>query len=190
MATLWFAPRAALEICENIPSFASGQTIQAQVTAMASEATYSAMVKNVRISGGERDVDTQKLIGFNELMDEKRATIIEATFTTAYQGSINYLNSTLTRQTHLDMAEMMMGTKQSVAGNYMRSTGGEKSTLDRIKKAVHFKLTDGTYTISILLNSAYMTSRELSLDAEGHMEQTVTFKCLASTYYEEDDYTD
>ena len=190
MATLWFAPKAALEIAGYITTFSSSQTIQTQMTAKNTKATYSAMVKNVRISGGERDVDTQKLLGYNEIMDEKRASIIEATFTCTYQGSINYLDSSLTRQTHLDFAEMMMGTKQSVIDNYMRTIGAEKSTADRDKKAVHFKLTDGTYTVSILLNNAYMTSRETSVDAEGHMEETVTFKCLASNYYEEDDYVD
>ena len=132
--------------------------------------------KNVRISGGERDVDTQKLLGYNEVLDEKRATVIEATATLIYQGKYT--------QT------LFSGAAQNVTGNYHRNTGGEKSSNDRTQKSCMFYLNDGTNVVAILLDDAMVTSREVSMDAEGHMEETISIKCLASNYYEEDDYAD
>lgn len=188
MALLWFAPQAYCEIGEAITTLSGSSTIATQMAALSGEFEFSGMVKEVRISGGERDVETLKLLGYNELLDEKRATIIEAAFTLAFQGSIKAFNSTLTRGTHLDTAEWMMGVKQTVTGNYKRATGGEKSSNDRSARAVHFKLYNGTNTVSVLLNKAYCTTREASLAADGHVEETITFKCLASNYAEEDDF--
>jgi len=196
MATLWFAPRAAVTIGDAISSFSSSSTIATQIAALSNEAIYTGMVKDVRIRGGERDVDTLKLLGFNELLDEKRATIIECTMTMAYQGAILAFNSALTRTDGtgadadgvMDTAELLMGEKIAVTGDYHRATGGEKSSYDRTKVAVSIKLADGTNTIDICLNNAYCTSREISLAADGHAECTLTFKCLASNYYEEDDF--
>ena len=188
MALLWFAPQATVEIGSAISNFSSSSTIQTQMTALADEFTYSGMVQDVKITGGERDVDSKKVMGYNELLDQKRSTIIEASFTMGYQGSIKAFNSSGTRGTNLDPAEWFMGVKQTVTGNYKRSQGGEKASNDRTPKAVHFKLSNGTNTISILLNNALCTTRELSLAADGHVEETVTFKTLASNYYEEDDF--
>ena len=189
MALLWFAPQAAVEIGSAIASFSGSSTIQTQMTALADEFTYSGMVQDVRISGGERDIDAKKTFGYNELTDQKRASIIETSLTIGYQGSIKAFSTSGTRGTNLDTAEWFMGVKQTVTGNYKRATGGEKSANDRTTKAVHFKLTNGTNTISILMNNALCTTRELSIAADGHMEETITFKCLASNYYEEDDFT-
>lgn len=188
LAKLWFAKYAAIEIGSAISSFSPSSTIQTQMTALANEYTYTGMVKDIKISGGERDAETLKLLGYNELLEEKRATIVECVFTLAAQGAIKAFNSAATRSTNLDTAEMIMGVKQTVTGNYMRATGGEKASNDRTSKAVHFKLADGTNTISVLLNNALGTSRDYSLAADGSEEESITFKCLASNYAEEDDY--
>lgn len=188
MAILWQAPEAKVEVGTAISSFSTSSSIQTQMAALADEADYSGMVKDLRITGGERDVEVIKLIGYNELLDERRATVVEFVFTIAYQGTIEGFNSALTRQTHHDVAEWFMGEKQTVTGNYMRVIGGEKSANDRENKAVHILLTDGTNDVSILINNARCTGRDLSLAADGSMEATVTFKALASNYYEEDDF--
>ncbi len=187
MATiLWHATEAEVEINPTAITLASDESIDTAMGDESAEYQYQSMVKDLTIRGGDRDVEALKLLGYNEVIDEKRSTLIECTFTTAYQGSVTPIGGT--RQTNYDFAELFMGQKQAVTGDYYRSQGGEKSSNDRVACAVHVKLTDGTHVVSILLNSAYATSRELSVNADGHMEQTITFKCLASTYYEEDNY--
>lgn len=190
MTTLWFAPTAKVEIGPaSGTAIASGDTIAVYMTALTGEKDYTSYVKNFKLSGGERDVDALKLVGYTEQLDEKRSTVKEATFTTWFEGGIATANPVTA-----DFSEMMMGQKVTITGNYRRTRGGEYSTASgiytygRLKKDISIQFTDGTRTIQMLMQNAYCTSRELSLDAEGHVEQTVTFKCLASDYYEEDDY--
>lgn len=189
MATLWFAPKAAVTI-GDYDGIGASESIATYMASLGEEAVYTGMMKDVRISGGERDAEALKLMGYNELLDEKRATIVECTFTTAYQGAINYIDSAKTRGTELDTFEMIAGTKQTITGDYKRTTLGEKSSNDRTTKAVNIQLNDGTYTVDLLLDGAVATSVDFSLAADGHAERTVTFKCLASKYYEEDNYAD
>lgn len=133
------------------------------------------IVKEVRISGAERDAETVKFIGYNESLDEKRATIVEATFTAAFQNKM--------------IATMLCGTPALVTGtSYYRIRAGEKSSADRVPKAMMFQLQSGSNFVNVLMNNAYMTTVEDSLAADGHMEQTFTFKCLAKDYYEEDNF--
>lgn len=135
------------------------------------------LAKDVRISGGERDAEALKLIGYNEILDEKRASVIEYSLTTVYtSGAISGL---------------LAGAPQSVTGAYYRTTGGEKSSNDRTKKAVMIRLYDGSaYKVFCCLNNAVVTSGDFNLSADGHAEQTITAKGLASEYYEEDNYAD
>ena len=130
--------------------------------------------KEVNFSGGERDLETQKLLGYQEVRNLKRATVRQVTCTRIFQ----------------DMEEFRWagGTPVDVTGSYHRIIDGEKASSDRTSKAVLFKWTDGTNTISILMNNAYVTSGEYSLSADGHVEVSVTIKCLASNFYYEDDF--
>lgn len=134
------------------------------------------IVKDMRITGGERDVEALKLLGYNEIIDEKRSTIIEATFTLTYWGQAigsvfkDGINTT------------------AVTGSYYRTIGGEKSSNDRTTKCVQFLLTDGTNHITICMNDAIVTASPDDLAADGHVGQVITAKCLASNYYEEDDF--
>ena len=134
------------------------------------------LAKDIKISGGERDVEATKLIGYNELLDEKRAPIIEYAFTAVYQGSA--------------VKVLQSGTPTNPVGAYFRAQGGEKSSNDRTKKVVAMILDDGTYTVICALNDAYVTASDISLAADGSAEQTFTAKGLASAYYEEDNYAD
>jgi len=193
MAILWHAPEAKVVIAAGAISLGASESIETAMAAETTEIVMSNIVKDLTIRGGERDVEALKLLGYNELIDLKRATVMEISFTTAFQGSVLLLldseGAAGTRGTEFDFAEFFMGEKQTVTStSFYRTQGGEKATNDRAACAIQVALTDGSNYINILLNSAYATSRELSLAADGHMEQTITFKCLASTYYEEDDF--
>ena len=130
--------------------------------------------KEVSFSGGERDLEAVKLLGYQEVRNLKRSTVVSCSCTRIFQ----------------DMEEFQWwgGTPVDVTGNYHRIISGEKASSDRLAKAVLFHWTDGTNHISILMNNAYMTTGEYSLSADGHVEVTTTIKCLASNFYYEDDF--
>jgi hypothetical protein len=79
-----------------------------------------------------------------------------------------------------------MGDTITSPVGYNRWQGGEKSSGGRSAKAVSVQFTDGTNIVNCLLNDAYCTSREFGTDAGGHVEETVTYKCLFKNYLEED----
>ena len=138
-------------------------------------------IKEIAISGGERDLETQKQLGYNESRNLKRSTVKQCTFTiVGGQGNA---------AAAVDWESWSMGVAQPVTGAYYRHIGGEKSSNDRAGYGVLIKWTDGTNNIITLLNNAYVTSGpEWGIAADGSLEQTVTFKCLASEFYYEDDF--
>lgn len=175
-STLRMSENFTVEIGAAVASVASGSTLDSQH----SGTDVTDNIKEVSISGGERDLETMKLLGYNESRDLKRATILTCTFTTvAGQGNA---------AAAVDWESWMMGVAQAVTGAYYRNIGGEKSSNDRTGYGVLIKWTDGTNNIVILLNNAYATTTEWGLTADGSWEQTVTFKCLASEFYYEDDF--
>jgi len=130
-------------------------------------------IKDVKFGGGERNVELIKLLGYTELADVKRSTPIEVTFTRILAEH--------------EVAALAHGNPQNVTGDYYRVIMGEKSSNDRTTKAVLIQATNGTYTINWLLNNARVTSTDFSIAADGHGEETITVKALASnTYYEDD----
>jgi len=131
------------------------------------------LAKDIKISGGERDIEAVKLIGYNEIREDKRSGVVEVTYTAVYQsGAIHGLAAT---------------PAESATG-YMRSRGGELSATDRNDYAVGIKLVSGAYEVVLLLNNAVVTMTDFSMAADGSAEQTITAKGLASNYYEEDNY--
>lgn len=131
--------------------------------------------KSIEISGGERDMNTQKLLGYNEARDLKRATPITIKFTRIFQD--------------IEEAEWACGTPTIVTGAYYRVQGGEKSSSDRTTKAMLLYWTDGTNHISVLANNAYASYTPPKISADNHAEVEATIKILASDYYYEDDFT-
>lgn len=172
MVDLWFATDATVEVGDLIAAVSGTATLDSQ---MANEVDFSAEVKDVKVSGGERDVEAVKLMGYNELLHENRAAVREVSFTMIGKD--------------VDTSVFLTGAKIAVgATGYNRITGGEKAANDRVAKAILVKLADGTNNVSVLLNKSMCTTAETSLDPDGHLELNLTFKCLASNYYEEDDF--
>jgi len=171
--TLRFSENFTVEIGAVIASVASGSTLDSQH----SGTDVTDDIKEINISGGERDLNTQKLLGYNEARELKRATVIVIEFKlVGGQDVANWLS-------------WMHGTAQAVTGNYTRVQGGEKASNDRSSKGILIKWTNTTNNIAILCNNAYAVTPTIGLAADGSMEESITFKCLASDYYYEDDFT-
>jgi hypothetical protein len=130
----------------------------------------------VDITGGERDLVSQKLLGYNEARDLKRATPMVIKFNRIFQD--------------IEEAEWACGLPVTVTGTaYYRVQGGEKTSNDREAKCFLLYWTDGTNHISILANNAYASLGPPKVSADNHAEVEVTLKCLAADYYYEDDFT-
>jgi hypothetical protein len=171
--TMRFSENFTIEIGAVIAAVAAGSTLDSQH----SGTDVTDDVKEVNITGGERDLATQKLIGYNEARELKRATVISIEFKLVGGQDITNWES------------YAYGTAQAVTGNYYRVQGGEKSANDRSAKGILFKWSDGTNHIAYLFNNAYAVTPSWSLAADGSLDQAMVFKCLASDFYYEDDFT-
>jgi len=139
----------------------------------ASGTDVTARCKDLRIGGGAFDVEKVDLFGDNQAMDEKRPELRTAEFTMIYQDE--------------DVGELVYGTGSSVGTTGFNRIQGQDNSGCRTKRAFLFKLKDcdTDEQVNVLMNNSYFTEREISLSAEGHVEESVTAKCLLTDYYEE-----
>ena len=169
---LWEAREATVNIGSTI-SVAATASLASQVTTTA----FTSKIKSVRVTGGDRDVESVPLIGENasgysnqEIFQKSVGELREANFTMIYDDGTATLLGTDTI------------TTSGAAASYTRLQGDQDVT----QKAVMITFTDGTNVATLLLNNAYpIKLGDLSLDADGHLEQEITFKCLGKDYYEE-----
>lgn len=170
---LWYAKQAKTYIQGDALTITTTETLLTLFTASTAEVEITSITKDVRVSGGDRDVEAVDLFGPNQLIQEGRPALMEVQFTIVYQDN--------------DEAVGFLRGPTTVATTYSRMQGGEATSNDRATQSVLFELTDGTNSVYVLFNNAYETNREISLGADGHVESTLTYKCLATDYYEETD---
>jgi len=171
----FFAPTAELKVAEAIATVDSTLALDGQQT---SPILLAAIVKNVTITFGSRDVAAINTLGApGQIIDKKKQDVTVAKFTLVEAATIAANKS---------MMEWLHGAGVAVGTTgYYRTIGGDKATGDRTAKSFLFKNSDGTNEDTVLLNNAWVTDIERSLDAEGHEELTVTVKCLASDTYQD-----
>ena len=173
---LWWAPNAKMFVGSSLASVSGTSSLDDQVTST----DFTAEIKEVSVTGGGRDVSKVDLMGNNQVMQFGRPELVECSFTLVGLKAEQF-------------SEFMFGTAITAPAGYTRYQGGEKanSSDDRQPKAVLIHLkddwsTDTTGDVALLLNKAYATDvPEYSFAADGTLEATCTFKCLAVNYYEE-----
>lgn len=135
---------------------------------------FTAIVKDISITGGGRDVDGVPCFGSgsNYYLFEKRTEMIEASITTVKQN--NFLGKAILGSAATSEYPVLL------AGDALRDPVNVLYTwIDR-------------YNVSgaemrIKLGTAYCTGKEMSLSVDDHVEETFTFKCKPENYQE--DYT-
>jgi len=193
---LWYAKQAKVFINGAIADaeFTSSTGLTVKDLLSVSKLNYTGQAKDIRISGASRDLTAVNTCGEGQLKQPGRPDIVTAEFTLVYSDN--------------DSAEFLAGAAESTAitstsvgtqsGPFTRYKFGEKTTaaLDRVAKAVLFEVNNQEATTSAdykaiyhLLNNADCTNREISLNADGHVEERLTFKCLAEDLYEDDNFT-
>jgi hypothetical protein len=171
---IWEAREATVNISEFLSTVQTTSTLLAQV----GSTEYTDRVKDVSVTGGERDVETIPLLGENasgysnqEIFQKSVGSLRECSMTMIYKD--------------VDISQLGAGTVSTSSGasTYKRIQGDQSLT----KKAVLISFNDGTDYVNVLLNNAYVTKLgDLKIEADGHLTQEITFKCLAKDYYEED----
>ena len=171
---IWRAKEATIKIAATLDTVSSSATIESQITSIVD---WSGEVKNIEISGSEADTDTVYLFGAsatgqqNAEIEEQNMTMREFTGTLIYQDE--------------DAAEYATASAAAVGATGYNRIQGDGT---RSQYIVFVKFSDGTTNAVAALNNSFsMKMGDISLDAEGHAEQEVSFKCLAKDYYEESD---
>jgi hypothetical protein len=153
-------------------------TLGSQIQVASKYADFTATVKDVSISGGGRDVDLINLLGLNQLLEEKRPEIVEISFTRVAGADIG-------AAAPISGFEWSDGSAIAAPTN-KRVQLGEKASNDRTKKSVAVYISNNSLTLTFLATNAYVQTPELSLSADGSMEEKFTIKAKANDCYIED----
>jgi len=169
---IWEAREATVNIGDTVGTVQGSSTLLSQV----SVTDFSGRVKDVSITGGERDVESIPLLGTTsgyanqEVFQNSVGSLRELSMTMVYQDT--------------DVTLFASGTvaTSGTASTYTRIQGDQDVT----QRAVLVSFNSGSDYVNVLLNNAYAIKLgDLKIEADGHLEQEIVFKCLAKDYYEE-----
>lgn len=183
MATwLWEAKDATVYVGNTITTVATTSTLYSQSTASTGAKNMTAIVKSVKFKPGAHDVDKVDTFG-------------------TVSGSLGYYPNQFISQGRPDLAEveltLLPQTSDSsvwfgstggvvVTGGAMRCIGADVTSLGaRAKMNVMSHVTNSSGYYTFLANNAIVTSIDNSLDVDGHIEQTVTFKALNADCFDQ-----
>jgi len=131
---------------------------------------YTAEVREISISGGDREVEQILAFGNNQYLKLSPEGAFETAVTVLKKD--------------VEFAQMLLGGTD-VTEPILAVGGGVRPT----GKTIQYTWTDTANPtgaqLRITFNNVMAVSKELSLDTEGHLEETVTFRCKASDYKEE-----
>jgi hypothetical protein len=174
MTKIFYAPHGHLWVSSAWTTVDADTDLKAQMVAQTGEIEYSDTCTDITISGGENDVDTLHVFGPNgQLLEESRASLVEIEATRILDGTA--------------IAQYYYGAEVSVGSTqFKRVSGTELVGAARPKEAVLLEINDGTNKVHLFLNNAVCVPGDVTLAADGHLEQSLTFKGLVKDYKWED----
>ena len=189
IGVLWYAQQAKLAIAANLTtSVVTNVPLYGQLV---TPTDWTGRVTNLTIRGGGRDVVAVNTLGIGQLQHKQRPEIVTAEFTLVYDNvnSSAYVAGTSSTYSYTGSA--------ANTGTYVRYQFGEKTTaaLDRTLAALVFTLDNAdtganNKTVYVaMVNAVFTNPPELSLDADGYLNEKWTVKCLAQDYYDEANFT-
>lgn len=170
---LWYSREATVKVGTAWTTISTTVSLETDFDNNASGTDITARCKELRIGGGTAEVEKVDLFGDNQAMDERRPELRTAEFTMIYQDE--------------DIGELVYGAGSAVGSTGFNRIQGADNSGCRTKRALLFNLDDcGTdEAVNVLMNNAYFTDREVNLTSDGHVEETLTAKCILTDYYEE-----
>jgi len=186
-AILWKGRQAVMVIGTAVASPNTTTTKYAQLT---STTDVTAWIKDFTISGPSGDVEKVDALGEtsnfqNAFFEEKPWDIFELSGTAVF-------SAVAADQGLAAMGMSAAGTTTNTS--WKQYQFGSSATANvRTQKGVGIRLTDqgnatqgSTDAVDICFNGGYFTKiGDYSATADGHVEQSFTFKCLPKNYYEE-----
>jgi len=131
---------------------------------------YTAEVREISISGGDREVEQILAFGNNQYLRLSPEGAFETSVTVLKQD--------------VEFAQMLLGGTDT--NDPILAVGG--GTRPASKKVQYTWTESANATgsqLRITFANVMAVSKELSLDTEGHLEESVTFRCKAADYREE-----
>jgi len=176
MTSLWYGAQAEVHIGDAI-DVSEDSDLKSQ---MSEEEDYSAQVRDITFSGAEADVSVLNVFG-DQLKEESRPEVKTVDFTMSFE------DPDMMTELHDDISDVDQGEDP----DFRRIRGGDH-TGDRKDRAILFHLEDGQGNqVNLLLNNAWFTSGgEVSLDADGTAELSISAAGLVSDLYVEDNIGD
>jgi hypothetical protein len=167
------AKEATLLIGTTIASPSATATFYSQLTGVVD---FSGRCKSIEISGAEADTETVYLFGSDANGRQNAETEEQNMSDREFSGTLVYTDNI--------PASWATGAAVSVGSTGYTRVQGDGA---RTERCLVFKLEDSAGAVGyVSMNNALFTKMgDISLDAEGHMEQEVTAKCKAKDYYEE-----
>ncbi len=186
-----FAHTATCKVSATALTSVAATNIDAQVTGT----QFDGLAKNVTVTPGARDVELINTLGFGsdtvtavnrggQILGFKKPELTEAKFTLVNAITIGASSASDSIYELLYGANVAQGTT-----GFYRQDAGTKSSGDRVAHAIAFSNQLTTSRIqSIVMNNAWFTNIERTLEPDGHEEVTITAKCLAKDTYMEHIY--
>jgi len=171
---IWEAREATVKIGAVIATVQGSSTL---LTQMSAATDFTGECKTIAITGGERDVESIPLLGTTsgyanqELFQKSTGSLREVSLTLVYQDA--------------DLALLGSGTvaTSGTASGYTRVQGDQETT----QRAVILSFNTGSDYVNVMMNNCYPVKiGDIKIEADGHAEQEIVYKCLAKDYYEED----
>lgn len=137
--------------------------------------SFEASVREVSMSGGERSVEEIKTLGNNEILRQNPQQPMEVELTTL--------------KTDTRLWEAIAGGSDT---QYKQLTGSMPFIVDGDDSRRFWRVwieasgeSADDWILRLLWNDSYGVNIDKAVDAEGFIEETVTFKCTADDYTEE-----
>ena len=132
----------------------------------------TAEVKEISITGGGRDVEAVRCFGNASYFDEKPQEPFECSLTVIKNDADFFA---LLGDSATDTSDPQSFTGDTTPRNQVR--------------LIEFEWADTTASdgpaVRVTMASVFAVTKEMSLNATDHLEETINFKCLAKNYKEE-----
>ena len=171
MTNIWFPKEGTIKMDAAVSVTISASTVLD--TAFSSATTVTGQFKDFSMTPGIGDADIIHLLGTtssfqNAELEEKPAGICEISGTIVVPGDEI-------------MESEIFGTGTAAGGTHTTYQPGLAS---RTKLAILLNQDDGTDELNFAVTNAVLTSYEPKFSgADGHLEASVTFKCLPKDFY-------
>ena len=148
-----------------------GATGQAASTAD----NFSAQIREISMTGGERNVEEIKTLGNNEILRQNPQEPMDVELTMI--------------RTDPRVSEAVLGGSDTQfkwdAGSFPFIVNGDDTRRTWRVWIESSRENDDDWAERLLWNNAYGVNLEKDVDAEGFIEETITFRCKAQDYVEE-----